>query len=1035
MSSTHVYVKDSTMMTQFKPRKALIVGLHSQDGYLLCHFLLDKGYEVWGTLVQPDSKKDSLDCASLENVQILRLDLTEEKSIRATLLTLRGTLSGDEVLEIYCLAAESQVSKAITDPVQSANVNAIGPIRILKEIVDLNMSQRVRCFFASSSEIYGNKTASSPQCEDTPCKPSSPYGMAKLFMMSQVKFFRDYHNLFVCSGILYNHESHVRPVNFVTRKVTLTVAAITRGLVSHLEIGDLNAERDWGHAEDYVRGIWLMLQQNEAEDFILSTGELHTVRELVSHAFSTAGIQLRWTGSGLDEVGIDSSTGAVVVRVNPAYYKPSESKFCELTKLGSRPRIVGDCTRASTQLNWNHKYSFEETIKMMTAHDLQLSDSKILKALNLTAGSKSSDMPAALESNSDDVRCVSRLHEVLTGQSNHVYVIAEIGINHEGCLATALALIDAAKSAGVDAVKFQKRNLSSIYSASVIDDPNSQEWNIEYLIETLKRVELSEDDFVKIREHCMSAQLELIITPFDEISADFVNSQGVVAFKNASCNMLNFRLLDKMISKNLPILISTGMWSDEDIQRACSYLDAKGARYCLLLSNSTYPCPYEDICLSYLGKLKEYSSVIGYSGHERGTFIPIAAVAMGAKIIEKHITFDRNKTGLDHKASMEPEEWCEMVHQIRLLQKSMGEMKLANQAELLARQSFCLSPYALVEIEKGTVLCEKDFIWRAPGKGIYQHEMSDYIAVPTAMAIKSGECITKSHFQQTTQAIKDWVIPKYRKKWGVKCRFHDYLEYSVLSAPVIEFHCSQKDIYDSTSGICSTSSQLVVHAPEIVDMMLVDICSNDERQRSRSLDILQDTINKTITMSADFPGKPKLVVHFGGMQLDSSKNEKALREELLGRAISNFAKLSFDKSRIDILPENLPPKPWYLGGEWNQYGFMTEGDIMSFCDHFGLKMTLDICHAQLYCRSCDQPLVEYARRVKKYVSHVHISDATGVGGEGVQVHDGEINFQAVLQELGDCNYSWVTEIWAGHTNNGQGTYKAMQELSKYADLL
>ena len=678
-------------------------------------------------------------------------------------------------------------------------------------------------------------------------------------------------------------------------------------------------------------------------------------------------------------------------------------------------------------------------------HDLSMRDEDILSELGIEANNSLTHHTEVHQEStrvdSDDLHLKEvfepgkRLTEVLSKESDYVYIIAEIGINHDGCLQSALGLIDAAKEAGVDAVKFQKRHLPSIYKASTIDDPNSQEWNIEYLIETLKVVELSENDFDIIQAHCNKLQVDLIITPFDEISTDYVFEQGIVAFKNASCNMLNFKLMDRMISKGLPILISTGMWTDEEIKIAVTYLDAKNARYALLLSNSTYPCPYEDICLSYLHKLSEYAPVIGYSGHERGTFIPIAAVAMGARIIEKHITFDKTKIGLDHKASMEPHEWREMVSQIRILQKSMDKTKIANQAELLARQSFCLSPYATKDLKKGEMLAENDFIWRAPGKGIYQHEILEYIGKPVMLPVASGDCISKSNFEASTLAKSEWKIPGFGKKWGVKCRFHDFLEYSVLSAPVVEFHCSQKDIYDSASGICSASSQLIIHAPEIVDKMLVDICSQDELQRTLSLNILQDTIKKTIELSSGFPGKPKLVVHFGGMQLNAAQDEKALRKSLLARAISSFEMLKYNPDEIEILPENLPPKPWYLGGEWNQYGFMTEDDMIDFCEHFGLKMTFDICHAQLYCKSCDQDLVEYARQVKPFVSHLHISDATGIGGEGVQIHEGEVDFNSVFMELADCNCSWVTEIWAGHTNNGQGVYDSMLELKKYRQYL
>ena len=398
------------------------------------------------------------------------------------------------------------------------------------------------------------------------------------------------------------------------------------------------------------------------------------------------------------------------------------------------------------------------------------------------------------------------------------------------------------------------------------------------------------------------------------------------------------------------------------------------------------------------------------------------------------ITLDKNQEGLDHKASMNPDEWKEMVANIRLLEKAMGSKKVVNQAEMLAKQSFCLSPYAMCDIEKGEIFNENMFELLAPGKGILQHELDNFLGKIIKRNIKKNECISKSSFEKVIE-IKDWKIANFKKRWGLKCRFHDFPIYSVLNAPVVEFHCSEKDMYDSITGVSSNSSQLVVHAPELVDKMLVDICSINENQVKKSLDILQASINKTIELSREFKGKPKLVVHFGGMLRDPSNNIEDLRKDLLNRAMENFSKLNYDKDLIDILPENLPPKPWYLGGEWNQYGFMTEEDIITFCDKFGLKMTYDICHAKLYCNCCKKNIVDFTKKIKKYISHIHISDTEGINGEGVQIYEGDTDFTPIFEEIKDLDYSWVTEIWAGHLNNGSEQYKSMKLLEDFKEIL
>jgi len=626
------------------------------------------------------------------------------------------------------------------------------------------------------------------------------------------------------------------------------------------------------------------------------------------------------------------------------------------------------------------------------------------------------------------------LDQVLNKTTEHVYIIAEIGINHNGNVDTAIELIKKAYEAGVDAVKFQKRNIDEIYTKKLINDPNQGEWNIEYLINELKLLELSKDDYDLISKTCKELNLDLIITPFDISSVDFIMNYNVKAIKNASCNMTNYKLLDYISSKELPVLISTGMWSDDEIVESLKYFKEKNINYTLLLSNSTYPCPYEDINIEYINTLKKYSDVVGYSGHEKGTFIPIAAVALGAKIIEKHITLDKTQEGLDHKASMEPDEWKEMVCNIRLLEKAMGNNKVVNQAEMLAKQSFCVSTYATRNITEGEIFSDEMYILQAPGKGILQNQLKDFLGKKIKRNIKINECIDSSFFEETIQ-IKDWQIRNFKKIWGLKCRFHDFPKYSVLSAPIVEFHCSQKDMYDSLTGVMSKSSQLVVHAPEIVDKMLVDICSDKEYQVTRSLDILQHSINRTIELSKNFKGKPKLVVHFGGMLREPGVDIDELQKRLLNKAITNFKKLKFDNDLIDILPENLPPKPWYLGGEWNQYGFMKEDDIMTFCDRFNLKMTFDICHAKLYCNCCNKNINDYVKKIKNYVSHVHISDTQGINGEGIQIYEGDTDFKPIFEELKDIDYSWVTEIWAGHLNNGKEQYKSMQLLDDFNEYI
>lgn len=617
--------------------------------------------------------------------------------------------------------------------------------------------------------------------------------------------------------------------------------------------------------------------------------------------------------------------------------------------------------------------------------------------------------------------------------TNSVYIICEIGINHNGSLNTALSLIDAAKQSGVDAVKFQKRDLDKIYAKEILSDTNSAEWNFDYLMPLLKKFELTSVDYLQIKQHCQELGLDLIVTPFDENSADFVYQLGISAFKISSADMTNFGLIKKCASYNLPLIISTGMWNADEIKECAEFYKKNKIKFALLLANSSYPTPYEAINLKFLENLKVLSPVVGYSGHERGIFIPVAAVALGAKIVEKHITFDRNAEGPDHKASLLPEEFTEMVDHIRMLERALGKDKEVNQAEKLNKEVFAKSAVADLSIKKGHILKPDDISFKSPGKGIFPHQIEKYYGLVFKKNVAHGHYIADDDFVDE-KLIKDWKKFSFVQKWGVKCRFHDFADYQVLNSPVIEFHCSETDL-DVDFIDCSDRSELIVHAPEIVDGELVDICTSDKRKVDKSIVILQKTIEKVLEISKNWSVvKPKIVVHLGGMLMDRNES-RDVNKRMMERAITSFARLDFSPQEVDIIPENLPPRPWYLGGEWFQYGFMLPEDFLEFCGHFGLGMTLDICHAALYCNYANQDLAKYVASVKNLIKHVHISDAKGINGEGLQIYDGEINFESVFSEFKDLNFSWVPEIWSGHLHHGSGVYQALNLLEKYNGIL
>lgn len=342
---------------------ALITGITGQDGSFLAEFLLRKNYEVHGIL----RRSSSFNTGRIEHLYFdewIR-DIKQKRTINLHYGDLTDSSSLVRIIqqvkpdEIYNLAAQSHVKVSFEVPEYTAETDAVGTLRILEAVRILGMEQKVRIYQASTSELYG-KVQEVPQTETTPFYPRSPYGVAKQYGFWITKNYRESYGMFAVNGILFNHESERRGETFVTRKITLAAARIRLGEQDKLYLGNLNAMRDWGYAKDYVECMWLMLQHPTPEDFVIATGEYHSVREFCTLAFAETGISLCWEGEGIDEKGIDSATGKVLVEVDPKYFRPAEVE-----------QLLGDPSKAKKLLGWNPRQtSFEELVRIMTQHDL-----------------------------------------------------------------------------------------------------------------------------------------------------------------------------------------------------------------------------------------------------------------------------------------------------------------------------------------------------------------------------------------------------------------------------------------------------------------------------------------------------------------------------------------------------------------------------------------------------------------------------------------------------------------------------------------
>lgn len=332
-------------------KKALITGITGQDGSYLAEFLLEKGYEVHGITRRASISNTGRIDHLMGRITLHDGDLTDSSS----LIRIIGMVKPDE---IYNLAAQSHVQVSFDVPEYSGDVDALGVLRILEAIRILGLSNKTKFYQASTSELFG-KVEEVPQRETTPFHPYSPYAVAKQYGYWITKEYREAYGIFAVNGILFNHESERRGENFVTRKITLAAGRIAEGLQDHLELGNMDSLRDWGYAKDYVECMWLMLQHHTPEDFVIATGEQHTVRDFTERAFAVNGMTIRWEGTGVDEKGYDSETGKLLVSVNPKWFRPTDVN-----------NLWGDPTKAKTVLGWNpQKTSYQELVRIMANHD------------------------------------------------------------------------------------------------------------------------------------------------------------------------------------------------------------------------------------------------------------------------------------------------------------------------------------------------------------------------------------------------------------------------------------------------------------------------------------------------------------------------------------------------------------------------------------------------------------------------------------------------------------------------------------------
>lgn len=635
---------------------------------------------------------------------------------------------------------------------------------------------------------------------------------------------------------------------------------------------------------------------------------------------------------------------------------------------------------------------------------------------------------------------VKEKKEILIGNrraslSTATLIIAEIGMNHNGSIENAFKLIDQSKDAGADIVKFQLRHMDQIYSAKSIKENNS-DLSTQYTLDNLKKFQLSNDDYKKIFNYCTQIDLDWICTPWDKKSVDLLEELNCPAYKIASADFTNIDLIDYVLKTKKDLILSTGMSTEDEIKMVINHLKESENNFAVLHCNSTYPTPFKDINLNYLNTFSKLNVLFGYSGHERGIAVSIAAVAMGAKIIERHITLDRNMEGTDHAASLEVQEFTEMVKGIREVELALGEdtPRKITQGEMINRDNISKSIYLKKDFKKGDIFSVNDFEIKSPGIGLRPYHIKSFVGAKAKKDYNTGDCLFETDLKGID--IKKQSF-NFNVKWGIPVRPRDFVPMIKNTNPdLIEFHFSYKDLNIPVNSYLEGTYdyEFIIHVPELfADEHLLDLCTADNSYRQISIDHMKRIVELAYKLKPYFPKskKPQIVIHCGGFTMDHHLkiNERPPFYDRLAHALQEI-----DDDGIELLPENMAPFPWHFGGQRFQNIFVDYNEIKEFCDTYNYRICQDISHSFLTCNYFKWDHLEYTKTLAPYSIHYHISDGEGVDGEGLQILDGNIDFPNIgniIKQYSPNSSSFIPEIWQGHKNNGEGFWNGLNTLQDF----
>ena len=636
---------------------------------------------------------------------------------------------------------------------------------------------------------------------------------------------------------------------------------------------------------------------------------------------------------------------------------------------------------------------------------------------------------AVLEPLRKDLRIGSR--EISVGAP--AFLIAEIGINHNGNIDVAKALVDAAGEAGADAVKLQLRDLDSLYRVN--SSTQGEDLGAEYTIELVKEANLTVEATLEVLDYAQSIGLVPLCTPWDHTSAEVLVEYGIPAIKVASADLTNHPFLSYLSATGTPLIVSTGMSTENEIREAASILNDGISSFAVLHCNSAYPAPFKDLNLAYMERLVSLCDChVGYSGHERGHHAAVAAVAMGARIIEKHITLDRRGRGNDHRVSLEPDEFGQMVREIREIEAAIGSQRprKITQGEALNRLSLAKSIVAARDLSLGEIVQASDVTFKSPGRGLKPSELAQIVGITLRREVRQGDFFFPSDVDSSVNGPRNFT---FSRPWGLPVRFHDWRSLASRSNPdFLEFHLSYSDLkidYDVALDAIMPFG-LVVHAPDLFeDDLVLDLAAQDRNNRARSIQGLQRVIDLTRDMLPRFSqeAEPLIVASLGGSSLEAlvGEHEKEFMYERVNDSLSQL-----DTQDVILAAQTLPPYPWYLGGQRYCHLFVDPEETVKFSQEARIPLCFDVAHTKLATNWMRMSFSRAAEVLLPRAVHLHLVDASGVDNEGLQILEGEIDWESLAEAMSRLapTSSFIPEIWQGHVDDGAGFWTALDRLER-----